>query len=905
MDAGKRRVALQLAVAVICAAPQVVFAGNACYEIIFIPDDLLPVPPPPSVPKVPGIVGGIDLSKFLPPKGSGTIPPGLEPSIPCYNYDRLDANISRVQVQEVMEAGKSYPIRVDLSNNGMEIWGPGSGHRLASNSQSGNVWGIETVAPKAAVRNGNLVTLEFTVTAPSQPGTYEFRWQMRKGDSEWFGNPTRAYSISVVGPDGAIPTSPDFVARYFVYDAQQRLCKVVEPETGVTVIDYEANGNVAWTASGLSYPDRANCNRAEAHASGRRVDRRYDKRNRIAAISYPDGKGDQKFEYTPDGLRQRVESVNHGGVDAVVNNYVYNRRRLLTAESQILAGLPAQDVGYGYDGNGHRSSVRYPSGYTVQYINDALGHARSVRASTGEMLADNIRYHPSGAIESLRYGSGITRTATFNARQLPQLLIDSGVSSLSFSYDASANVASIRDGVRGSSFDRSMTYDLDNRLTVASSSSFSKDKQLTFAYDGLDNITSSFLKGTTKDMSFWYDQRNRLTNVMRLGVTTVGINYDAQGNLSRRNGQVYQFDLDNRLRKVPGIESYLYDADGRRVSALAEGGARKRSFYGTEGALLFEQRPAIGDIEHIYVDGTLFASREARSVVSIHTDALGTTMARTNAAGQLLEQRTHEPYGGQIGSAVDGIGFTGHVMDTSTGLTYMQQRYYDPVVGRFVSADPLSASQIDGTNFNRYAYANNNPYKYQDPDGEFGLVGAGIGMGFEFAIQMATSKGSFSERLSNVDVTDILVAGAVGAVTGGLGGRAAIQASKGLLSTASAVSQTAKVGAATSSLGSGAKDLLNGDSPDATKMIASGAVGGLSSSIGSRIGLARITALEKAARSSAPGGPNIASTTRSVLRPGEIPVSATQASGQQGVDISAGLVDDRIERWLNERTKDD
>lgn len=292
-------------------------------------------------------------------------------------------------------------------------------------------------------------------------------------------------------------------------------------------------------------------------------------------------------------------------------------------------------------------------------------------------------------------------------------------------------------------------------------------------------------------------------------------------------------------------------------------------------------------------------------MVSIHTDALGTTMARTNAAGQLLEQRTHEPYGGQIGSAVDGIGFTGHVMDTSTGLTYMQQRYYDPVVGRFVSADPLSASQIDGTNFNRYAYANNNPYKYQDPDGEFGLVGAGIGMGFEFAIQMATSKGSFSERLSNVDVTDILVAGAVGAVTGGLGGRAAIQASKGLLSTASAVSQTAKVGAATSSLGSGAKDLLNGDSPDATKMIASGAVGGLSSSIGSRIGLARITALEKAARSSAPGGPNIASTTRSVLRPGEIPVSATQASGQQGVDISAGLVDDRIERWLNERTKDD
>jgi len=84
-----------------------------------------------------------------------------------------------------------------------------------------------------------------------------------------------------------------------------------------------------------------------------------------------------------------------------------------------------------------------------------------------------------------------------------------------------------------------------------------------------------------------------------------------------------------------------------------------------------------------------------------------------------------------------------------------------------------------------------------------------------------------------------------------------------LMSTASAVSKAGKVGVATSSRGSGAKELLNGDSTDATKMVASGAVGGLSSSRGA------------------------------------------QASDQQGVDISAGLVDERIERYLNERTKDE
>jgi RHS repeat-associated protein len=52
---------------------------------------------------------------------------------------------------------------------------------------------------------------------------------------------------------------------------------------------------------------------------------------------------------------------------------------------------------------------------------------------------------------------------------------------------------------------------------------------------------------------------------------------------------------------------------------------------------------------------------------------------------------------------------------------YMQARYYDPVIGRFYSNDPVGTlgHLYDGNvqGFNRYAYANNNPYKYTDPDG--------------------------------------------------------------------------------------------------------------------------------------------------------------------------------------------
>ncbi|OCW96884.1 RHS repeat-associated core domain-containing protein [Alishewanella sp. HH-ZS] len=67
----------------------------------------------------------------------------------------------------------------------------------------------------------------------------------------------------------------------------------------------------------------------------------------------------------------------------------------------------------------------------------------------------------------------------------------------------------------------------------------------------------------------------------------------------------------------------------------------------------------------------------------------------------------------------DEPGYTGHVEDNDLQLTYMQQRYYDPIIGRFYSNDPVGFTASNPMMFNRYAYANNNPYKYTDPDGKF------------------------------------------------------------------------------------------------------------------------------------------------------------------------------------------
>ena len=99
----------------------------------------------------------------------------------------------------------------------------------------------------------------------------------------------------------------------------------------------------------------------------------------------------------------------------------------------------------------------------------------------------------------------------------------------------------------------------------------------------------------------------------------------------------------------------------------------------------------------------------------------------------------YRPYGDSIEVAKDDVGYTGHKFDTDLGLSYMQARYYDPVIGRFYSNDPADVMEhiargnpIHG--FNRYTYANNNPYKYVDPDGEFGIVGALIGATVETSL---------------------------------------------------------------------------------------------------------------------------------------------------------------------------
>ncbi|RME60313.1 RHS repeat-associated core domain-containing protein, partial [Candidatus Parcubacteria bacterium] len=106
---------------------------------------------------------------------------------------------------------------------------------------------------------------------------------------------------------------------------------------------------------------------------------------------------------------------------------------------------------------------------------------------------------------------------------------------------------------------------------------------------------------------------------------------------------------------------------------------------------------------------------------------LGPTTLTTDAAGNQLAEMRYAPWGAvryRSGSLLTRYTYTGqysHVDDF--GLMYYVARWYDPMLGRFVQADTLVPAQSQGTQaWDRFAYVNNNPLRYNDPDGHCILI---------------------------------------------------------------------------------------------------------------------------------------------------------------------------------------
>jgi len=114
------------------------------------------------------------------------------------------------------------------------------------------------------------------------------------------------------------------------------------------------------------------------------------------------------------------------------------------------------------------------------------------------------------------------------------------------------------------------------------------------------------------------------------------------------------------------------------------------------------------------------ATAQAETVTYFATDHLGSPVATMDSSGSVIWRESYSPYGEKLegpSGADNDTGFTGHQSDVVTGLTYMQARYYGPTVGRFMAVDPVGFTVGNPMSFNRYSYANSDPFRYIDPTG--------------------------------------------------------------------------------------------------------------------------------------------------------------------------------------------
>jgi len=200
-----------------------------------------------------------------------------------------------------------------------------------------------------------------------------------------------------------------------------------------------------------------------------------------------------------------------------------------------------------------------------------------------------------------------------------------------------------------------------------------------------------------------------------------------------------EYDFKNRLVKVSFPDgtpmTFTYDALGRRISKTIGSQSIR---YLWDGSELLAELDSQGNLLRSYVHGPVIdeilyqEDYTKNETLFFHQDHLMSTLALTDSSGNAKESFAYDPYG-NLTKAEDSQGrfllnpstsflYTGREFDSETGLYYNRARFYDPQLGRFISADPKGYE----AGLNLYTYTRNNPLSFNDPLGlDVGCSGGG------------------------------------------------------------------------------------------------------------------------------------------------------------------------------------
>ncbi|WP_407109568.1 RHS repeat-associated core domain-containing protein [Streptomyces sp. DSM 116494] len=438
----------------------------------------------------------------------------------------------------------------------------------------------------------------------------------------------------------------------------------------------------------------------------------------------------------------------------------------ISAKESALAGTGTYTITnvYNLDGTLQKRTIPAMGGLaaeTLQYGYTATRLPDELRGLTG--LVQNTDYLPAG--EQIRTTLGVSSSADWTevnyvyedgtkrlARQTVKSETRTGTDAdVYYRYDKAGNPLEIDDRSTSPGDKQCFSYDGHRRLKAAwtATTDCATTPSTTnvggrapywqsFTYDTAGNrktATNHLASGGPATTTYSYktaDQprphavANTVTELASGTKTTNTYTYDASGNTEKRNlngtTQDLEWDVEGSLSKATEADnttSFLNDADGNR---LIRRDATGTTLYLGETELRLSKSTGKVEATRYYSHaGKAVAMRTPSALTWICTDHNGTASLQINATGQALTRRHSQPFGEQRGTkpAVwqGEKGFVGGTEDP-TGLTHLGARDYDTATGRFVSVDPIGDLK-DPQQINGYAYSNNNPVTFSDPDGKF------------------------------------------------------------------------------------------------------------------------------------------------------------------------------------------